>query len=189
MNYDPNYYQELIDNVTLNALLYCYLECAEQKGFTPPQKRNLIITRYLKSLVKNAAYKSIKKEIKSLVYIGKRGESIEAKLWQMRSLYYNHGLDTDKLYALLYFIEEQLGIRSVLFTQDIEHKKELLYLFESHIDEGFDNDGKQIAPISLYIHSSKWKLIPELVKKQGRFTSELVSSHGDKAEILVYPSD
>jgi hypothetical protein len=63
-----------------------------------------------------------------------------------------------------------------------------VYLLADHIDNGFDDNGKQVAPIALSVNSSKWKQIPALAEEHGHFYIEILDSDESKANLYVHPA-
>jgi hypothetical protein len=73
-----------------NCLLHLYSILDATKGFVPTVARNAILVRYLKSKEKTLMYKTIKKDIKTLILTGRKGTmNLEAKLLELKELNLN----------------------------------------------------------------------------------------------------
>lgn len=59
------------EKLVVNTLLNLYFTVSLTTRFTPTKARNLILTKYLKSKVKDPEYKSIKGHIKILINAGR----------------------------------------------------------------------------------------------------------------------
>lgn len=180
-------YPALVNELVINTLLHLYLECSSRERFVPLHQRNAIVMRYLKPLQKKVAYKQLKKDIKALLHAGQKGVKLEAQLWHLKSLVANYGNDVEKFYGLLNLIESKLSIYSEMFKENTTTVANRVYLLADHIDNGFDESGKQIAPVGLMVNSAKWKQLPTLVEQHGQFCVELVDSNDEQASFYVHP--
>ncbi|MEZ9469357.1 DUF2913 family protein [Vibrio lentus] len=181
-------YPQLVNDLVINTLLHLYMECSDTRRFVPLHQRNAIVMRYLKSLLKKAAYKETRKDIKALIYAGQKGDKLEEQLWRLKSLVNNYGNDVENFYGFLNLIESTLAIYSELFKENTAVVSNRVYLLADHIDNGFDDNGKQVAPIALSVNSSKWKQIPALAEEHGHFYIEILDSDESKANLYVHPA-
>lgn len=62
--------------------------------------------------------------------------------------------DVDKLYSLLELFEK-VGIDTKLIEEIPTQEVDVVYLDRSHIDNCFNDENRQIAPISLFIHTNE----------------------------------
>ena len=97
----------------------------------------------------------------------------------------NFNRDVEKFYSLLSLIEEKTGLKSGLYHESNLSKYQI-FISEQAIDSGFNNAGDQIAPISIIVHSDKWKSLIELTKEHGCFYLELTEEQANKAQLLLH---
>jgi hypothetical protein len=188
------YYQQL-SSIIDNALLHLYCQVAITERFVPIAQRNTILSRFLKPKIKNTHYKIIKGDIKRMVLIGQRpGGNIEFKLEELRQVameYKNKMNNAKNVYDLLTYLFDDHGFDSRLFDNDEITEKEVIYIIADHLENCFELDGQQIAPISLCIQFEKNTpdMLLALINNTSLFIAELkeynVSSQD--AHILLYP--
>nr|WP_102536738.1 DUF2913 family protein [Vibrio splendidus] len=80
--------------------------------------------------------------------------------------------DVDKLYALLERFEKS-GLETKLIEETPKQEMDVVYIDRAHIDNCFDNENCQIAPISLFIHTNELDRFTECLTTQPYFTFEL----------------
>nr|WP_251080928.1 DUF2913 family protein [Motilimonas cestriensis] len=168
----------MLSQLSTHSLLHLYFEVATSSGFVPVAKRNAIINKYLKGQLALPVYRPIKKDIKSLIAHGRRlNGDAEAELTKLHKItrQSTQENDVDHLYSLLAKVEANHGIKSDLVHDD-EHPKmaDVLYLLPEHIEHCFDEEGNQIAPISVLLESLKHNEIMDLVEGSGSFKVGLV---------------
>ena len=77
---ESNKFFEVVDN----ALLHLYSTMSETDRFTPIAKRNEVLVRYLKPILKVSEYRSVKNEIKRLISVGRDVKgNLEGKLVEL----------------------------------------------------------------------------------------------------------
>ena len=188
------YYQQL-SSVIDNALLHLYCQIAITKRFVPITQRNTILCRFLKPKIKNAHYKIIKGDIKRMILIGQRpGGNIEAKLNELRKMtmeYKDKMNGAQHLYDLLNHLFDDHGFDSQLFNNDEITEKEIIYIIGEHLENCFELDGQQIAPISLCIQFEKNtpEILLTLINQTLLFIAELkeYNTTNQEAHILLHP--
>ncbi len=62
--------------------------------------------------------------------------------------------EVDKLYSLLERFEKS-GLETKLIEETPTQEMDVVYLNKAHLDNCFDKDNRQIAPISLFIHTNE----------------------------------
>ena len=188
------YYQQL-SSVIDNALLHLYCQIATTERFVPIAQRNTILNRFLKPKIKDLRYKTIKGDIKRMVQIGQRpGGNIEAKLNELRKMameYKDKMNGAQHLYDLLNHLFDDHGFDSRLFDNDEITEKEVIYIIKDHLENCFEIDGKQIAPISLCIQFEKNtpEILVALINHTSLFIAEIKEYNTVKkqAHILLHP--
>lgn len=188
------YYQQL-SSVIDNALLHLYSQIAITERFVPITQRNTILCRFLKPKIKNAHHKIIKGDIKRMVLIGQRpGGNIESKLEELRQLameYKSKMNDAKNVYDLLTYLFDDHGFYSRLFDGNEAAEKEVIYIIKEHLENCFELDGQQIAPISLCIQFEKNtpEMLLTLINQTSLFIAELkeYNTTNQEAHILLHP--
>ena len=181
-----NTYPILIKKLCDTSLLYLYMLCSDSTRYIPTHKRNEHLIKFLKPLIKDTKYKPVRKDIKTLLIAGKKQKSnLEQQIIKLRSLVDNFNRDVEKFYSLLSLIEEQTGLKSGLYHESNLSKYQI-FISEKAIDSGFNNAGDQIAPISIIVHSDKWKNLIELTKEHGCFYLELTAEQANEAQLLLH---
>ena len=164
----PNTVKKFCDS----SLLHLYLSCSETTRFVPMHKRNEWLVKYLKPQLNKAEYKPLKKDIKSLLLLGKRRTAnLEKQILRLRGLVNNFDNDVEQFYALLSLLEDELKLPSSL--QRNPKLKEQICISEQCIDSGFDKLGCQISPLGITVYSTQWSKLDELVKRHGHFSLEI----------------
>lgn len=189
------YYQQL-SSVIDNALLHLYCQIATTERFVPIAQRNTILSRFLKPKIKDLRYKTIKGDIKRMVQIGQRpGGNIEAKLNELRKMameYKDKMNGAQHLYDLLNHLFDDHGFDSRLFDNDEITEKEVIYIIKDHLENCFELDGKQIAPISLCIQFEKNtpEILVALINHTSLFIAEIKEYNTVKKQthILLHPT-
>ncbi len=167
-----NNYPNTIKNFCDSSLLHLYLSCSETTRFVPTHKRNEWLVKYLKPQLNKAEYKPLKKDIKSLLLLGKRRTAnLEKQILRLRGLVDNFDNDVEQFYALLSLLEDELKLPSSL--QRNPKLKEQICISEQCIDSGFDKSGCQIAPLGITVYSAQWPKLDELIKRHGHFSLEI----------------
>ncbi len=181
-------YPQLVKLFAENALLFLYLKCADTGRFVPLKKRNEWLVQYLKPFIKKDEYKPLRKDIKSLILLGrKKNDDVEKQLIKLRSLVDKFDNDVEYFYGLLSQLEEELSLPSLLFNKEKPAQPHHIYILEEHIDQGFSAEGIQIAPLALVVNSSRWHKIEEQVDSYGHFVIEVKDSTENKATIFLHP--
>jgi hypothetical protein len=179
-------YPALIFELTTNTLINLYLECAERRGVVTLEKRNLYLIKQLKLLLDNKRYKMIKKDIKCLINAGRKRQSIETKLYDLKALIDNYcNSDVSNFYNFLSLIKEKIGIGSALYIDKNECYKDMLYIHEDHIKNGFNNLGIMLMPLGLMVCPERWQEI-EALTENTMFSIELVESTECEANIFLH---
>ena len=152
---------------------------AETNRFTPKAKRNEILVRYLKPMMKNKQYQVAKNELRSLIVLGRNVScDLEAKLVELRDLslrYDKNATDAKRLFDLLTIIERKLNYPT-LFLDSISDAKRvpnIIYMVQEHVENGFIESGEQVAPVSLFLESDKILILVDMINETGLFQAEV----------------
>jgi hypothetical protein len=161
-------FQVFIDN----AILHLYLDISDRTGFLTNKHRNKILIAFINKSLKNQRYKPIKKELRSLLYIGRSSSiSLEGKLWGFKIASYRIKSDLRHLYDLLEFLKQNLGLESRFFID--EPNVNFICMRQSEVEACFGQKGEQIAPISMTIENRKLNEIIEFITQKSLFTVEI----------------
>ncbi|MBE8232238.1 MAG: DUF2913 family protein [Endozoicomonadaceae bacterium] len=180
-------YPQLVKNFA-EKLIFLYLECAETARFVTLKKRNELLVKYLKPMVKSNEYKPLRKDIKTLLLLARKNNgNVENQLIRLRSLVDKFDNDVEFFYSLLSQIEETLNLPSRIFDKSKPAEKHHVYVLGEHIDHAFSDEGEQIAPLALVVNSKRWTEIGNEVEKHGHFISEVSDSTPEKATIFLHP--
>lgn len=186
---------DILCDVIDNALLHLYLTVSETTRFTPIPKRNELLVRYLKPLIKDKAYCSAKKELRRLMTIAVTpGANLEATLVELNQLgvrYDKNASDAKQLFDVLGQIEDRLGLptRFLNFLKDEQPKPDTIYMLQEHVENGFIESGEQVAPVSLFLESPKLSEVLKFIRAGGVFVAELVQMNEEarQGHIVLHP--
>lgn len=187
-------YHSLFSELLTNALLHLWSTIAASDRYIPLSKRNEILVKFLKPKLKDAIYKPIKGEIKLLIQVGRgRNGNLEMKLDELYQMAVTFDAkmsnDTQRLFDLLSLLHQQHGFDSKLFHEGEEVQSETIYILQDHIDNGFDELGNQIAPISMLVESKRSPFLVEWIQANGEFGAEMKEWNAEtgQAHILLHP--
>ena len=186
---------DILCDVIDNALLYLYLTVTETTRYTPIPKRNEALLRYLKPLAKDKAYRGARKEIRSFLALGKKpGCNLESKLVELHELslrYDKNASDARRLFNMLGQIEDRLGFptRFIDYLNGEQPQANTIYMLQKHIENGFVETGEQVAPVSLFLESSKLASLLEFINASGLFQAELqqMNEGAKQGHIVLHP--
>lgn len=95
----------------------------------------------------------------------------------------------EKLYNLLVHLYDAEGIESRLFEEGSEAEPGIIYMLEEQIEHGFDQEHKQVTPLSLLIQLERAPELIDSINNHGLFLAEMkewnIETH--QAHILVHP--
>ncbi|PSU44527.1 hypothetical protein C9J12_27035 [Photobacterium frigidiphilum] len=189
-------YHQLLSDVIENSLLHLYGQVASNDHFVPLAKRNTLLCKYLKPKLKQPEYKVIKGDIKRMVLVGQRkGGDLEAKLNELYTLslsYQAKANDAQRLYDLLNILLHEHGFDSKLFDESVKAKPDVIYILQDHLENCFEANGKQTAPVSMLIESDRVSALVHTINDTQLFNAELaelkeVHSNKQQAHILLHP--
>lgn len=185
------YHQAFTRLTTLSLLhLYCYIDVSSR--FIPIKKRNDLLVKFLKKHTALPDNVIIKKDIKLLIIMAKKGKNVEHKLWELYKLNNQYGekfTDADHLFILLTYLHEQHGFASSIETADLARKKNVIYTTRALIDASFTDEHTLTAPLSMFIIMDEPSHLVALINGHGGiFTAEHVSTSIDNAsaKLLIH---
>ena len=188
---------DIFNDVIDNALLHLYMSIAETERFTPKAKRNDILVRYLKSLIKDKRYQHAKKEVKRLIALGRVAScDLESKLIELNELSQRYDVQATKakqLFDLLKCIETELALptRFLNVTDNGVKLPNTIYMLQEHIENGFTIEGEQVAPISLFLESELVISLVNFINADGSFIAEMPQHNIDakQGHIVLHPKN
>ncbi|HIF9078197.1 TPA: DUF2913 family protein [Photobacterium damselae] len=149
--------------------------------------------RYLKPKLKSPKYKRVKAELKTMIGIGRKQEgNLEVKLIELNQLANKHRQDTTdahSLFQLMELLDVEHDFDSKLFNPDIISVSDVIYILPDHIEHCFTDDGKQVAPVSLFIESERAPELLSAIQNSKLFTGEMTEWNDEmkQAHILLHP--
>lgn len=187
---DFDYYHNLHDVVT-HALLHLLCQVAATTRHVPVSTRNEILIRYLKPKLSDKSLSNVKKDIKLMLGLArKKGRNLEMKLYELNSQANGTKLvGAEKLYNLLVYLYDEEGIESRLFEEGDETEAGILYMLEEHIEQGFNQEHKQVAPLSMLIQLERAPELINSINRHGLFLAELKEWNAEthQAHIQIHP--
>ncbi len=188
---DFDYYYNLSTLVT-NALLHLLCKVSSANRHVPTVTRNEILIRYLKPKVADKSLSNIKKDIKLMLNVARRkGENLEMKLHELNKQASKAKLaGAERLYNLLVYLYDEEGIESRLFEEGNEAEPGILYMIEEHIEHGFDDNNKQVTPLSMLIQLERAPELINAINHHGYFIAEMKEWNAEthQAHILLHPT-
>ncbi|NWK15177.1 DUF2913 family protein [Vibrio parahaemolyticus] len=187
---DFDYYHNL-HNVITHALLHLLCRVSVSTRFVPVATRNDILIKYLKPKLNDKSLSNIKKDIKLMLSVArKQGGNLEVRLHELNSQANRTKLvGAEKLYSLLVHLYDAEGIESRLFEEGSEAEPGIIYMLEEQIEHGFDQEHKQVTPLSLLIQLERAPELIDSINNHGLFLAEMkewnIETH--QAHILVHP--
>ena len=187
---DFDYYHNL-HNVITHALLHLLCKVSSAQRFVPVTTRNEILIKYLKPKLNDRSLSNIKKDIKLMLNVArKKGGNLEMRLNQLNSQSSRATLvGAEKLYNLLVHLYDAEGIESRLFEEGSEAEPNIIYMIEEQIEYGFNQEHKQIAPLSMLIQLERAPDLISSINAHGLFIAEMKEWNAEthQAHILVHP--
>lgn len=188
---DFDYYHNL-HNVITHALLHLLCKVSSTQRFVPVTTRNEILIKYLKPKLNDRSLSNIKKDIKLMLNVArKKGGNLEMRLDQLNSQSSRATLvGAEKLYNLLVHLYDAEGIESRLFEEGSEAEPNIIYMIEEQIEYGFNQEHKQIAPLSMLIQLERASELIGSINAHGLFIAEMKEWNAEthQAHILVHPT-
>ncbi|EOK5605096.1 DUF2913 family protein [Vibrio parahaemolyticus] len=187
---DLHYYRTF-HTLVLNALLHLLFAVSKSHRFVPTSKRNDILTKYLKPKLKEKAFSSLKKDIRLMLNIAKSKQgNLEKRLYELHALAgESKPTDLSNLMELLVYLNDEANIDSKVYEEGQETLPNILYMLESHIEHCFDENERQIAPVSMFIHTSTPSELIQTINEFNKLTCEMKQwdKNTSHAHFLLHP--
>ncbi|WP_229381185.1 DUF2913 family protein [Shewanella psychropiezotolerans] len=186
-------YQNVMKRLVDNSLLHLYITVAETSRIVPVHKRNEILVRHLKPMLKDNRYRRVKSELRRLLATGRSAKGdLEAQLIDVKGLAHQveqNASGAQRLFSLLEILRYEQGLDSRVVNETERRMPGLIYLLRDHIDNGFNDAGEQVAPVSLFLESDKIDGLVEAIDLTELFSAEMQQMNEDKqqAHILLHP--
>jgi len=188
---DFDYYHNL-HNVITHALLHLLCRVAISSRFVPVPARNEILIKFLKPKLTDKSLSNIKKDLKLMINVARRkGGNLEMRLHELNLKATRTKLvGAEKLYNLLVYLYDTEGIESRLFEEGSQAESGILYMLEEQIEHGFDQEHKQITPLSMLMQSEQAPELINSINAHGLFIAEMKewNAKSNQAHILVHPA-
>lgn len=174
------YHQTFTQFTTLALLhLYCYLDITSR--FVPIKKRNELLIKLLKKQITLPGNAIIKKDLKTLIMIARKGQNLEVKLWALHKVNCEYGdkfTDADHLFILFTYLHEQHGFESTtIHCLENERKQGVIYANKESIDACFSEDNVLIASLPVFVITVNPSVFVALVNNHGgMFIAEYMST-------------
>jgi hypothetical protein len=158
--------------------------------FVPIKKRSELLIKFLKIHMALPCNAIIKKDIKTLIGLARKGKNVEAKLWELHKVNCKYGekfTDADHLFILLTYLHEKQGFESTLDSPEMKRRKGVIYTNSELIERCFSDDNILTTPLPLFIIMDNPSRLVELINGHGgMFIAEYVStSIDDKCTTLL----
>ena len=177
-----------------NSLLHLYITITETTRLVPVHKRNGILVRYLKPMLKDSRYRRVKNELRSLLSTGRSPKgNLEAQLLDIRDIGLNvekNASDTQNLFTLLESLRCKQGLDSRIIASEKERMiPDMIYMLREHIENGFNDAGEQLTLLSLLLPSEKISDAIEEIELTGFFKPlmEHIDRDTQQGHILLHP--
>ncbi|WP_394167990.1 DUF2913 family protein [Photobacterium piscicola] len=191
---DERYYQ-LLSELIEHSLLHLYFKISATTRFTPVQRRNDILVKFIKDKGCEARYKPLKTEIKRMVLLGRnKSGDLERRLVDLNQMAMKLSHDVNhlqRLFDLLHHLENEHNYRSQLCKKNETPIVDVIYLLQDHIEYCFNTEGDQIAPVSILFESENSGSLVDIINQTGLFIAEMKEMNVDQqqAHILLHPKE
>lgn len=97
--------------------------------------------------------------------------------------------DAQSLYDLLNILLHEHGFDSKMFDESVKAEPSVIYVLQEHLENCFEANGKQIAPVSMLIEHDSVSSLIELINETQLFFAELkeCNQKTNQAHIVLHP--
>ncbi|MFA0053662.1 DUF2913 family protein [Vibrio echinoideorum] len=173
-----------------HALFALYFQIQSSQGYTPIKRRNEILVKFIKAQQKKAMYASLKKEMKTMLAIGRNPKgNLEAKLHDINQLNLEYKMKlthADELYILFNHLFEAIDFPSQLADSETLIEEDILYMNPLDIEEGFDGQNNQIKPLVMTVKTHRLDALIDHVNAHEMYTIEVVNVKDDVISLLLH---
>ena len=193
MNQNLQHYY-MLEKLVTNSLTALYLEISTQKGYWTVKKRNDYLIKFLKSRSKMPKFAVCKKDIKAMLVVGRNAKgNLEKKLWELNQISLNYKANltqADELYILLTDLFEQYQFPSLLEQGSNQRETDVIYMKEKRLEQGFDENNKQIKPLTMTVKTARLKELIDAVQAKGTYRVEVESEDEQgTVQLLIHRSN
>jgi hypothetical protein len=175
-----NDYERLLSATVDNALLYLWINVANSKRRVPTKSRNQLLIAWLKPKIKDAKYKKIKNELKSMILSARdKNGRLEDGLIRLQELSREHRAQFNDMYQLnqLLLKLKELDYSSELYELEQEYDAKTMYISEDEIARCFNESNQQIASIHAYASKNCVDAIVDVVNQIGTHVAKRLPSN------------
>ncbi|PMM38421.1 DUF2913 family protein [Vibrio lentus] len=173
-----------------HALFALYFQIQSSQGYTPIKRRNDILVKFIKAQQKKAMYASLKKEMKTMLAIGRNPKgNLEARLHDINQLNLEYKMKlthADELYILFNHLFEAIDFPSQLADSETLIEEDILYMNPLEIEEGFDGQNNQIKPLAMTVKTHRLDALIGHVNAHEMYTIEVVNVKDDVISLLLH---
>lgn len=186
-------YRNGLSKVVNNSLLHLYMSMSESSKYLPTKKRNELLLKFLKPMQQQVEFKSIKSELKKFILLARKNNAnLESKLLELHSLISdnnNNAENAQQLFGLIDALHDNHRIDVKFVDSAQKGKQETLYILYEHIEYGFDKNGRQIAPISLFYQGQKSDEVFATLSSTAHFNAERKESNDERhqSHFILHP--
>ena len=132
-----------------------------------------------------------KKDIKVMINVGRAVNSnLEMKLWEVNQINLDYKANlahADELYILLTELLEQHQFPSYLKDKETSQKLDTLYICKRGIENVFDENNKQIKPLTMTVKTARLKELIGAVQAKGTYRVEVESEDEEgTVQLLIH---
>ncbi|KAA8597701.1 hypothetical protein F0Z19_3856 [Vibrio cyclitrophicus] len=188
-----NYKYEQLLSITIdNALLHLWISVATTEQYVSREARSQILVKWFKPKIKQAKYKLIKKDLRSIVLTGRANANLlEKRLCELRELSLSNRKkvnDMHKLHYLLEHLNEDYGIKADLTEGVVEYQPNTLYVSKKNLEDCFSEGKCQVKPILMILSGINIFTLTSYIQKFGFHKVEEGNiSHCGLLSVYLYP--
>ncbi|MFM2588227.1 DUF2913 family protein [Vibrio sp. TBV020] len=169
---------QTFDKLVVHSLFVLYFEIQKAKGYVPIKKRNEILVKHLKTLTKKREFVTHKKEIKTMLSIGRNAKgNLEKRLHELNQMnlsYRAKFTQADELYILLDGLYRTHDFASQIWDENIQREQDVIYMTQKEIEEGFDDKQTQKRPLRLCLSSERGEHLLQSVQGHPHYDLDFI---------------
>jgi tRNA-binding EMAP/Myf-like protein len=173
-------YERLLSATVDNALLYLWINVASSKRRVPTTARNKLLVAWLKPKIKDAKYKIIKSELKSMILSARdKNGRLEEGLIRLHELSQKHRTQLNDMYKFNHLLHQlkDLDYASELYEIKEQYDEKTIYFSEEEIESCFTESNQQIASIHAYASRGHMDAIVDTVNQIGSHLAKRLSGN------------
>ncbi|WP_375748143.1 DUF2913 family protein [Vibrio sp. HN007] len=187
-------YEQLLTITVDNALLHLWIHVAQSKRFVPTSTRNQVLINWIKPKIKNAQFKLVKNDLKSMIKVAREGANLEERLCELRALsldYQSKLTDMHKLHYLLEHLRVEHDVHSEQLEVIEAYTPNTMYIAQKEIEESFSESNEQITPIKGLYTGDDIETLIQRIEAFGEHSVERLGHQVDGCytfELTAHPS-